>query len=94
MKNKPGSRPTHSWQLQTAKAKFSEVFRLTRDEGPQLITRQGRDAVVMIAIEDYEKLIESRKNPKTLVQFLRESPFVGLELEFERVRDTDRKLDL
>ena len=31
----------HSWQLQTAKARFSEVFRLARIEGPQRITRPG-----------------------------------------------------
>ena len=30
------------WQVQTAKARFSEVFRRARTEGPQLITRQGR----------------------------------------------------
>lgn len=30
---------SQSWQLQTAKARFSELFRLARTEGPQLITR-------------------------------------------------------
>jgi prevent-host-death family protein len=37
------------WQVQTAKARFSEVFRLARTAGPQRITRQGKEGVVMIS---------------------------------------------
>lgn len=40
-----------AWQVQTAKARFSEVFRLARTKGPQRITRQGRESVVMVAEE-------------------------------------------
>jgi prevent-host-death family protein len=39
------------WQVQTAKARFSEVFRLALTKGPQRITRQGKEAVVMISEE-------------------------------------------
>jgi antitoxin Phd len=38
-----------SWQIQSAKARFSEVFRRARSEGPQRIMRQGKEAVVMLA---------------------------------------------
>jgi prevent-host-death family protein len=38
--------PASPWQLQTAKARFSEVFRLARSEGPQRITRQGKEGVI------------------------------------------------
>jgi len=82
------------WQLQTAKARFSELFRRTRSEGPQLITRQGKEGVVMIADEDYEKLVGKAHQPKDLWQFFRESPLVGLELEFERNKDTSRDIKL
>ena len=82
------------WQLQTAKARFSEVFRLARSKGPQRITRQGKEGVVMIADEDYEKLIGKSHQPKDLWQFFRESPLVGLELEFERDKDTGRDIEL
>ena len=78
------------WQLQTAKARFSEVFRLVRTEGPQLITRQGRDGVVMIPVEQFDRLVNRARQPKSLVQFFRESPLVGLELDFERDKE-DRK---
>src|SRR5215468_3130565 len=83
-----------AWQLQTAKAKFSEVFRLARTKGPQRITRQGKEGVVMISDEDYEKLIGKSHQPKDLWQFFRESPLVGLELEFERDKDTGRDIEL
>lgn len=84
----------NSWQIQTAKARFSEVFRLARSEGPQHITRQGKEGVVMIAAEEYEKLAGKSHQPKSLVQFFRESPLVGLELEFKRDKDTGRDIEL
>ena len=82
------------WQIQTAKARFSEVFRLARSEGPQRITRQGKEGVVMIADEEYEKLVGKSHQPESLWQFFRESPLVGLELEFERNKDTGRDIEL
>jgi prevent-host-death family protein len=87
-------RPRQAWQLQTAKARFSEVFRRARTEGPQLITRQGKDGVVMIPVEQFDQLVHRSRQPKSLVQFFRESPLVGLELDFERDRDTGRDVEL
>lgn len=83
-----------SWQLQTAKARFSEVFRRARAEGPQRITRQGKEGVVMLAEEQYEQLVGKSHQPKSLVQFFRQSPLVGVELDLERDRDTGRDVDL
>lgn len=84
----------HSWQVQTAKARFSEVFRLARTEGPQLITRQGKEGVVMMPVEQFDQLVSRARQPKSLVQFFRESPFVGLELELERDKDTGQEIEL
>lgn len=83
-----------SWQIQTAKARFSEVFRRARSEGPQRITRQGKEGVVMISSEQYEQLVGKVHQPKSLVQFFRESPLVGVELDLERAQDEGRDLDL
>ena len=83
-----------SWQVQTAKARFSEIFRLARTKGPQRITRQGREGVVMLAEETYEQLAARARQPKSLVQFFRESPLVGVELDLERSRDTGREVEL
>jgi antitoxin Phd len=83
-----------AWQLQTAKARFSEVFRLARTAGPQLITRQGKEGVVMIPVEQFDQLVNRSRQPKSLVQFFRESPLVGLDLDLERDKDTGRDIEL
>src|ERR1700722_18372987 len=80
--------PRKKWQLQTAKARFSELFRRARTEGPQLITRQGKEGVVMIPVEQFEQLTGKARQPKSLVQFFRESPLVGVRLDLERDKDT------
>ena len=82
-----------SWQLQTAKARFSELFRRARSEGPQYVTRQGKEAVVVIGAEEFEKL--RRRHRKTsLVQFFAESPLVGSGIDLERELDFGRKVKL
>jgi len=91
---KPNPVAKESWQVQTAKARFSEVFRKARTEGPQRITRQGREAVVMVAEEQYERLVGKSRQPKSLVEFLRASPLVGLDLDLTRDRSPARDLDL
>jgi len=83
-----------SWQIQSAKARFSEVFRRARTEGPQRITRQGKEGVVMLAEEQYQRLVGKSNQPKNLVQFFRQSPFVGVELDLERDRDSGRDIEL
>jgi prevent-host-death family protein len=83
-----------SWQIQSAKARFSEVFRRARTEGPQRITRQGKEGVVMVAEEQYDRLVGKSHQPKNLVQFFRQSPLVGVELDLERDRDAGRDIEL
>jgi antitoxin Phd len=83
-----------SWQIQSAKARFSEVFRRARTEGPQRITRQGKEGVVMMAEEQYDQLVGKSHQPKNLVQFFRQSPLVGIDLDLKRDRDPGRDTDL
>src|ERR1019366_7757079 len=83
-----------SWQVQTAKDRFSELFRLARTEGPQLITRQGKEGVIMMPIEQFEELTGRSGQPKSLVQFFRESPLVGVKLDLTRDKDTGRDIKL
>jgi len=82
-----------TWQVQSAKARFSEVFRLARTVGPQLITRQGKDGVVMLAVEQFDQLIARSRQPR-LVEFFRQSPLVGIELDLKRDKDTGRDTEL
>ncbi len=83
-----------SWQIQSAKARFSEVFRRARTEGPQRITRQGKEGVVMVAEEQYDRLVGKSHQPKNLVQFFRQSPLVGVDLDLERDHTPERDTDL
>lgn len=84
----------HDWQLQTAKARFSEVFRLARTEGPQRITRQGKEGVVMISDEQYKRITVKSRQTMSLVQFFRESPLVGVDLDLDRDKDAGRDVEL
>jgi hypothetical protein len=59
-----------------------------------VITRQGKDAVVMLPIEQFDRLIARSRQPESLVKFFRNSPLVGLELDFERDKDTGRDIEL
>jgi len=85
---------SQTWQLQTAKARFSEVFRRARDEGPQLVTRQGKEGVVILPLEEFDQLVDRARKPKSLVRFFAESPLVGLQLNLERNADTGRDVKL
>src|ERR1039458_2608242 len=81
-------------QIQSAKARFSEVFRRARTEGPQRITRQGKEGVVMVAEEQYEQLVGKSRQPKNIVDFFRQSPLLGLKLDLKRDRSPGRNIDL
>ncbi len=83
-----------AWQIQSAKARFSEVFRRARTEGPQRITRQGKEGVVMVAAEQFDRLVGKSRQPKNIVDFFRQSPLMGLKLDLKRDRSPARKIDL
>jgi antitoxin Phd len=82
------------WQLQTAKAQFSEVFRRARSEGPQYVTRQGKEAVVIVPAEEFERLTARARQPRSLVKFFAESPLVEAKLSLDRKPDYGRKVEL
>lgn len=79
------------WQLQDAKNRFSEVVRKAREDGPQMITVHGTDAVVVVAAEQYRTL-SNRKG--TLTDFFRRSPLVEVDLDLARSRDRGRPLKI
>lgn len=82
------------WQLQTAKAQFSEVFRRARAEGPQWVTRQNKEAVVILPAEQFEKLVARSCHPKTLSEFFAHSPLAKAKLDLSREPDYGREIDL
>ena len=82
------------WQLQEAKARFSEVFRLARESGPQRVTKHGRTAVVVLPAEEYERLSRSQARQGSLVQFFAVSPLAGSGIQMDRPRDFGRTIKL
>lgn len=82
------------WQLQTAKARFSEVFRLARSKGPQWITRQGKEAVVVLQAEEFERLSGRRNQSASLVEFFAQSPLASADIDLTRKPDYGRSVEL
>ena len=81
----------HSWQLQQAKAHLSDLVKQAAAGKPQEITVRGEPTVVILSTQQYEKLIHPQP---TLVNFLRQSPLFGSELEITRDKSPDRDIDL
>ena len=86
--------PKQRWQLQTAKAQFSELFRRARSEGPQWVTRQDKEAVVVLPAEEFERLQARSRQPRSLVQFFAESPLAKVTIDLERKPDYGRTVEL
>ncbi len=82
------------WQLQTAKAQFSEVFRRARTEGPQWVTRQNKEAVVILPAEEFERLLTRSRQPGSLSEFFAHSPLAKAKIDLERDVDYGREIDL
>jgi prevent-host-death family protein len=83
--------PGH-WLLQDAKARFSELVRRVRSEGPQYVTVHGRDAVVVISAEEFRRLKGDRTGA-ALIAAMQASPHPEINIEPVRgtfpVRDVD-----
>ena len=79
------------WQLQDAKNKFSNLVEKAQHTGPQVVTKHGKDAVVVISIDEYKKLIKPKIN---LVSFFQSSPLAKTELDFTRNKETPRDVEL
>jgi len=71
------------WLLQDAKARFSELVRKVRSEGPQHVTVHGRDEVVVIAAEEFRRL-KGGMTGRALIEAMQASPYRDVELAPER----------
>ena len=80
------------WSLQDAKNRFSAVVDAAVGGDPQRVTRRGKPAVVVVAVEEYERLrhLEKAKAP-TFAELLLSIPQDGGE--FERIRLSSRPVD-
>jgi len=80
------------WQLHEAKNRLSELVRKAGEEGPQIITVRGDDAVVVVGAQEWREL--GARSKGGLVEFFRNSPLAKVKLDLSRSRDTGRKVDL
>jgi prevent-host-death family protein len=56
-----------SWSVQDAKARFSELLTACERDGPQIVTKRGADAAVLVPIEEWRRLNAARPTLKGLL---------------------------
>lgn len=78
-----------TWQLQEAKARFSEVVNQALTEGPQTVTRRGHVAVVIVAADEFRRT-DAGTRPG---EFFRRGPYLD-DVVFDRQRSLPREVDL
>jgi prevent-host-death family protein len=72
----------HTWSVAEAKARLSELLDHALSDGPQAITRRGREIAVVVSTEEWHRKM-SRSG--SLAEFLAASPLRGSDLDIERV---------
>ncbi|MBL4743603.1 MAG: type II toxin-antitoxin system Phd/YefM family antitoxin [Cycloclasticus sp.] len=81
----------NTWQLQDAKSKFSQLVDRAMNNKPQIVTKRGQNAVVIISFDDYKKMTTPDTN---LVGFFRRSPLVDTDLDLSRSTELPRDIEL
>ena len=79
------------WTLQEAKNKFSQVVENALRDGPQRVTRNGKDAVVIVSTEEWRK---QAGEEQSLADFLLDSPLRDSGLVLERDKSPVRPVEL
>jgi antitoxin Phd len=79
-----------TWQVHSAKARFSELLERAAREGPQIIAKRGTERAVVLSIDEYRRLVAAKPN---LRDYLLGGPKVD-DLEIERSKDRGREIDL
>ena len=79
------------WQVHEAKARFSELFRSVRTEGPQRVVKQRGEAVVVVRAEEFDRAGQLAGQPESLLEFFQAAPR-GVSLDLERKRDRTRTI--
>jgi antitoxin Phd len=83
----------NSWRLQDAKARFSEVVRRARDRGPQRVTVHGRDAVVIVRADEFDRM-RHPVSGRDIVAALASSPLSVVNVERVTVKSPVRDVAL
>ena len=81
-----------TWAVTEAKAKLSDLVDAAMKGEPQIITRRGSEAVVVLSMKAYRSAIEGRRD--SLVEFFAKSPFRDVDLAPPRDGETGREIEL
>jgi prevent-host-death family protein len=81
------------WRLQDAKARFSEVVRDAQQRGPQRVTLHGKDAVVIVSAEEFDRL-QRPVTGRDIVHALAASPLADVQFERLSVKSGVRDINL
>jgi len=81
------SRTGNRWRLQEAKARLSEVVRQAQHHGPQRVMLHGRDAVVIVRADEFDRM-QRPVSGRDIVAALASSPLA--EVNFERLTANPR----
>jgi prevent-host-death family protein len=87
----PMARQTHKWAVAKAKAQLSAVINRALADGPQTITRSGRDAVIVVSTEDWKRKTKRHGN---LADFFASSPLRGARIRIKRSKAKAREIEL
>jgi prevent-host-death family protein len=82
------------WQLQEVKDHLSEVVDLAIEEGPQTVTRHGKEVAVIVGKAEFDRRRRKHGPKGTLLTFLRGLSLKNANLDLERAKDDDRDVDL
>lgn len=80
-----------TYSVKEAKDNLSEIIRLAESGQPQIIRRHDTEVAVVVSINEWKR---SKGKRQSLVETLRNSPLVGLDLDFSRAEDYPRDVDL
>jgi prevent-host-death family protein len=89
---KDGSRAGR-WRLQDAKARFSEVVRAAQQRGPQWVTLHGKDAVVIVGADEFDRL-QRPVTGRDIVAALAASPLAEVKFDRVTIKSRVRNIDL
>jgi prevent-host-death family protein len=80
-----------TWTVVEAKSKFSELIERVLTNGPQTITRNGRLAVVVVSVQEWQR---KKKRVGNLAEFFAASPLRGSGIRIKRLKDRPRDISL
>src|SRR5260370_33555749 len=82
---------SQSWTVAEAKTKFSEIIERAMSDGPQTITRNGREAAVGVGVEEWHR---KTKRVGNRAEFFAESPLREAGVKIRRRKERPRRINL